>query len=223
MNEPIREYAPGTPERGELRRRLDEMQRERIEIPCVIGGEEVRPGRPSRPSCRTGRGTCSRMSTRAARRGRGRSRPRRGLARLVANAVGGARSRLPPRRRAARGPVALDTERRDDARPVEDRAPGRDRRGLRGDRLLALQRRVHDADLRAAAGLLAGRLEPDGVPAARGVRLRRPPVQLHCDRRQPARELRADGQHGRLEAGLDGRLLGVLPDAALRRPASRLA
>ena len=58
------------------------------------------------------------------------------------------------------GPWRSDAERRDDARPVEDRAPGRDRRGVRGDRLLPLQRRVHGADLRGAADLLAGRLEP---------------------------------------------------------------
>jgi 1-pyrroline-5-carboxylate dehydrogenase len=43
-NEPIRSYAPGTPEREDLRLCLDEMQRERIEIPCVIGGKDVRTG-----------------------------------------------------------------------------------------------------------------------------------------------------------------------------------
>ena len=43
-NEPARSYAPSTPERAELRRRLDELQSERIEIPCVIGGREVRTG-----------------------------------------------------------------------------------------------------------------------------------------------------------------------------------
>ena len=41
-NEPVHSYAPGSPERVELRRRLDQMQGERIELPCVIGGEEVR-------------------------------------------------------------------------------------------------------------------------------------------------------------------------------------
>ena len=40
-------------------------------------------------------------------------------------------------------------------------------------------------DLRRAAGLVARCLEPDGVPAARGLRLRGQPVQLHLDRRQP--------------------------------------
>jgi 1-pyrroline-5-carboxylate dehydrogenase len=43
-NEPVRSYAPGTPERAELKQRLVEMQSERIEIPCVIGGREVRTG-----------------------------------------------------------------------------------------------------------------------------------------------------------------------------------
>jgi 1-pyrroline-5-carboxylate dehydrogenase len=43
-NEPIKDYAPGSPERKELQRRLDEMQAERLDIPCVIGGEEVRTG-----------------------------------------------------------------------------------------------------------------------------------------------------------------------------------
>jgi 1-pyrroline-5-carboxylate dehydrogenase len=43
-NEPVRSYAPGTPEREELSRRLDEMQSQQIELPLVIGGEEVRTG-----------------------------------------------------------------------------------------------------------------------------------------------------------------------------------
>ncbi|HEY3050384.1 MAG TPA: L-glutamate gamma-semialdehyde dehydrogenase [Gaiellaceae bacterium] len=43
-NEPVKDYAPGSPERQELRRRLDQMQAERIELPLVIGGEEVTTG-----------------------------------------------------------------------------------------------------------------------------------------------------------------------------------
>src|SRR5215831_12546148 len=43
-NEPVRSYAPGTLERQELRERLDQIQGERLEIPCVIGGEDVRTG-----------------------------------------------------------------------------------------------------------------------------------------------------------------------------------
>jgi 1-pyrroline-5-carboxylate dehydrogenase len=44
-NEPVRSYAPGSPERAELRHRLDELQAARLELPLVIGGEEVRTGK----------------------------------------------------------------------------------------------------------------------------------------------------------------------------------
>jgi 1-pyrroline-5-carboxylate dehydrogenase len=43
-NEPVRSYAPGTPEREELRVRLTEMENEKLDIPLVIGGEEIRTG-----------------------------------------------------------------------------------------------------------------------------------------------------------------------------------
>jgi 1-pyrroline-5-carboxylate dehydrogenase len=40
-NEPIKDYAPDSPERKELQRRLRELERERLEIPLVIGGKDV--------------------------------------------------------------------------------------------------------------------------------------------------------------------------------------
>ena len=43
-NEPVRSYAPGTPEREELRRRLAELKSQQLDIPLLIGGEEVRTG-----------------------------------------------------------------------------------------------------------------------------------------------------------------------------------
>jgi 1-pyrroline-5-carboxylate dehydrogenase len=43
-NEPIKDYAPGSPERAELQRRLAELERERMELPLVIGGEDVTTG-----------------------------------------------------------------------------------------------------------------------------------------------------------------------------------
>ncbi|HSC49090.1 MAG TPA: L-glutamate gamma-semialdehyde dehydrogenase [Gaiellaceae bacterium] len=43
-NEPVLEYAPGSREREELRARLEQMTGERLEIPVVIAGEEVRTG-----------------------------------------------------------------------------------------------------------------------------------------------------------------------------------
>src|SRR5215210_7041902 len=44
VNEPVRMYAPGSPERAELTERLREMQAERISIPMVVGGEDVETG-----------------------------------------------------------------------------------------------------------------------------------------------------------------------------------
>ncbi len=44
-NEPVRSYAPGSPERAAIKARLDEMARERIELPLVIGGKEIRTGK----------------------------------------------------------------------------------------------------------------------------------------------------------------------------------
>jgi 1-pyrroline-5-carboxylate dehydrogenase len=42
QNEPVRSYAPGTPEREELKRALRDMSAQPIEIPLIVGGKEVR-------------------------------------------------------------------------------------------------------------------------------------------------------------------------------------
>jgi 1-pyrroline-5-carboxylate dehydrogenase len=43
-NEPVLGYEPGSPERDELRGRLDELSSQRLEIPLVIGGEDIQTG-----------------------------------------------------------------------------------------------------------------------------------------------------------------------------------
>ena len=43
-NEPVKGYGPGSPERDELEQRLKEMRGQRLDIPCIIGGEEIRTG-----------------------------------------------------------------------------------------------------------------------------------------------------------------------------------
>jgi 1-pyrroline-5-carboxylate dehydrogenase len=43
-NEPIRDYAPGSPERQRLQLRLEQMRNERLEIPLVIGGQDIYTG-----------------------------------------------------------------------------------------------------------------------------------------------------------------------------------
>jgi 1-pyrroline-5-carboxylate dehydrogenase len=44
VNEPIRSYAPGSPERASLKARLKEMAGEKIDMPLIIGGKEVKTG-----------------------------------------------------------------------------------------------------------------------------------------------------------------------------------
>ncbi len=44
-NEPVRDYAPGSPERASLKARLEEMRSQTIEIPLVIGGEVIETGK----------------------------------------------------------------------------------------------------------------------------------------------------------------------------------
>jgi 1-pyrroline-5-carboxylate dehydrogenase len=48
VNEPNKTYAPGSPERTELKARLKAMAAEHIDIPLVIGGREIRTGRTSK-------------------------------------------------------------------------------------------------------------------------------------------------------------------------------
>ncbi len=43
-NEPVKDYAPGSPERASLERELERQSSEVIEVPCVIGGEHVFTG-----------------------------------------------------------------------------------------------------------------------------------------------------------------------------------
>jgi len=43
-NEPVKGYAPGSPERIELQAKLAELKSQEIEIPLIIGGKEVKTG-----------------------------------------------------------------------------------------------------------------------------------------------------------------------------------
>ena len=45
VNEPNLGYLPGSPERAELKNRLKSMSADRLDIPVVIGGREIRSGR----------------------------------------------------------------------------------------------------------------------------------------------------------------------------------
>lgn len=44
INEPIKSYKPGSPERKEIKDKLNELKSKQIEIPLIIGGEEIKTG-----------------------------------------------------------------------------------------------------------------------------------------------------------------------------------
>jgi len=45
VNEPVLSYAPGTPERTELKKKIAELRGQVLDIPLIIGGREVRTGK----------------------------------------------------------------------------------------------------------------------------------------------------------------------------------
>ncbi len=51
VNEPVLDYAPGSPERAEIKSTLQEMLAGETEVPMVIGGEEVRNGTLANMCC----------------------------------------------------------------------------------------------------------------------------------------------------------------------------
>ncbi len=51
FNEPIKSYAPGSPEKKALKKKLDEMYNQKIEIPLIINGEEVKTGNMGKSIC----------------------------------------------------------------------------------------------------------------------------------------------------------------------------
>ncbi len=166
------------------------MQSERIELPLVIGGEDVTTGTTAEVVMPHERTTSSPMSTRAARQ---RSSAR-------SNAAGEAWedwSRMPWEERAA---IFL--------RAAELLA-GPWRATLNAATMLGQSKTAHQAEIDAACEVIdfyrfnvefmtriyeeqpvssPGRLEPDGVPAARGLRLRGLALQLHRDRARTCRQ-----------------------------------
>ncbi len=51
VNEPVRSYAPGSPEKAGVKARLAEMLGRRIDVPLIIGGREVRTGNTAQAVC----------------------------------------------------------------------------------------------------------------------------------------------------------------------------
>ena len=154
-NEPVLNYAPGSPERAALETRLAELAADRLELTATIGGrqrmaagEKFEVVQPHRHAAVLGTSAhATHGDAEDAVRCAKEAAP--GWARALLRRP---RRRLPQGRRPARRAVAADAQRRDHARAEQDRLPGRDRRGLRADRLLALQRALRPADPGRAAG-----------------------------------------------------------------------
>ena len=51
VNEPIKAYAPGSPEKASLKAKIGEMLAEEIEMPLIIGGKEIRTGNTAKAVC----------------------------------------------------------------------------------------------------------------------------------------------------------------------------
>ena len=45
-NEPIKSYAPGSPERKELKSQINQLRSIVADVPMIIDGKEVRTGKP---------------------------------------------------------------------------------------------------------------------------------------------------------------------------------
>ena len=45
VNEPVKSYAPGSPEKSELKKALDELMSKEVELPMIIDGKEVKSGK----------------------------------------------------------------------------------------------------------------------------------------------------------------------------------
>ena len=199
-------YAPGSPERAELKARLKAMAGERVDIPLVIGGQ----------------GGSHRRD-----RHRDATRPRHVLADWH-KARAGARRAGHRRRRRTRTASGPNWPWEDRARgpPEGGRAPDHDLAAtinaatMLGQSKTAFQAEIDAACeridfwrfnpayaqelVRRAAAVRPHDVEPARLPPAGGLRLRGHAVQLHVHRRQPPHRARAHGQHRALEAGLHG-------------------
>ena len=95
-NEPVRAYAPGSAERASLKRCLQQMQAEPIDIPLILGGRGITTGRTTTAVCPHDHGhvLATVQQAGAAEVDARRGRSGRGLAGVGGYGVGGPRRHL---------------------------------------------------------------------------------------------------------------------------------
>ena len=219
INEPINSYAPGTPARAELKARLASMAGERVDIPMFIGGREIRTGAVDHavmPHAHrhvladyhkaTADDVDQAIAASLAARHEWASWPWEERAAVFLKAADLAattwRSTLNAATMLGQSKTAFQSE-IDAACEVID--------------FWRFNPSSAQTDLRGAADLRQGDVEPARLPRPRRLRLRDHAVQLHRHRRQPADGAGADGLLGRVEAGLVGDAERLLPLSPARR------
>ena len=219
-------YAPGSPDRARLKAALAAVEKEIVEIPCVVGGERIFTGRtfdvvmPHRH-----RHVVARFHAADA-----------DIANRAIRAAMAAKREWAAMPWTARGAVLLK---------AAELLAGPRRMAMNAATMHGQSKTCHQAEIDAACELIdflrfnvqyaqdLYKMQPKSGPgvveharaaAARGLCLRAHAVQLHGDLRQPPERAGADGQHDRVEAERDADARGLGGVQALRRsglPAGR--
>ena len=207
VNEPVRSYAPGSPERAELKARLAAMAGERIDIPLIIGGQEIRTGETAQAVMPHDHRHVLADWHKAVARARRAGDRRRARRRASDWADWPWEDRAAVFLKAAELLTTtwrVDAQRGDDARPVEDRVPGGDRRRLRARSTSGAStrttRRSSTTSSRSRDRAMWNQLD---YRPLEGFVYAVTPFNFTAIARQPAHRARADGQHGGLEAGVE--------------------
>ena len=218
-NEPVLNYAPGSPEKAALRAQLDTFTAGSIEIPLIIGGRNVTTG---------DLGTCVLPHD----HGRSLATYHKGNVETVNQAIA----------------AAADARPEWSAMPWESRAAiflkaaellaGKYRQVLNAATMLNQSKTAFQAEIDAACELIdfwrfnahfmeqiyrqqplsaSGDLGQGRIPGVGGFCLRRDTVQLHFDRGQPPRRPSDHGQRLDMEASVDSDSVRLLPDEDFRR------
>ena len=226
VNEPVKSYAPGSPERAALKARLKRWPPRRVDMPLVIGGREIRTGDTAQAVMpHDHRHVLGRLPQghRAARgagdrggRGRARASGRAGRGRIARRCSSRPPSCSTTTWRATINAATMLGQSKTAFQAEIDAACG-------ARRLLALQRALRAGAARRAADHDHSDVEPARLPAARGLRLRGHAVQLHVDRRQPADRAALMGNTVIWKPASSAMLSRLLPDEAARGggPAAR--
>ena len=203
VNEPVHSYAPGSPERERLAKRLDELAAEPVDVPLVIGGEH-RHGTGERANIVAPHRHSQVLGTYS------NTTPEEAAAAIEAAT----------RRRPARGGNCPSTTVPPCCCAPPTCSPGRGARRIAAATMLGQSKSAYQAEIDAPCELVdfwrfnvhfARQIlaeQPISSPGVwnrleyrplEGFVLRDHPVQLQCDRRQPADRPGADGQHRGLE------------------------